>query len=105
MKKERAIELLQNFNQYDEPNCMGYWDCDECVEALYMGIEAIKEQPERGKWIDRASELDADFGRHDYVCSKCFKRANYYVGGSEDWWDTEEPNYCPNCGARMEEEQ
>ena len=25
---------------------------DECVEALYMGIEAIKEQPKRGKWID-----------------------------------------------------
>jgi len=56
----------------------------------------------RGNWIDRASELDADFGRHDYVCSKCFKRANYFVGGSEDWWDTQEPNYCPNCGARME---
>lgn len=45
MTKERAIELLKNFNQYDEPNCMGYWDCDECVEALYMAIEALEQEP------------------------------------------------------------
>lgn len=44
MKKERAIELLKNFNLYDEPNCMGYWDCDECVEALYMAIEALEQE-------------------------------------------------------------
>lgn len=53
MTKERAIELLKNFNQYDEPNCMGYWDCDECVEALYMGIEAIEQQSKKGKWVHK----------------------------------------------------
>ena len=54
MKKERAIELLKNFNQNDEPNCMGYWDCDECVEALYMAIEALQQEP---KWIPVSERL------------------------------------------------
>ena len=68
MTKERAIELLKNFNLYDEPNCMGYWDCDECVEALYMGIEAIKEQPKRGKWIVYPL---MDEGRVELECPIC----------------------------------
>ena len=54
MVKERAIELLKNFNLYDEPNCMGYWDCDECVEALYMAIEALEQEP---KWIPVTERL------------------------------------------------
>ena len=57
MTKERAIELLKNFNLYDEPNCMGYWDCDECVEALYMGIEAIKKEPKQRHWVGTPKEF------------------------------------------------
>jgi hypothetical protein len=45
MTKERAIELLKNFNLYDEPNCMGYWDCDECVDAFDVAIEALQQEP------------------------------------------------------------
>ena len=102
MNKTRAIELLKNFNLYDEPNCMGYWDCDECVEALYMGIEAIKEQPKRGKWIDR--EEVQDYIKVKYqtaTCSNCFKVT------MQEKWDEDLRYYafCPNCGARMETEQ
>ena len=56
MTKERAIELLKNFNQYDEPNCMGYWDCDECVEALDMAIEALQE-PKQRHWVGTPQEF------------------------------------------------
>lgn len=92
MTKERAIELLKNFNQYDEPNCMGYWDCDECVEALYMGIEAIKEQPKPAKWVDKQEQYQTA------ICSNCFK-----VTIQEKWGvELRYYDYCPNCGARME---
>ena len=97
MTKERAIELLKNFNQYDEPNCMGYWDCDECVEALYMGIEAIKEQPKRGRWIDREEVQDYIKVKHR-ICSVCYREPSA-------WSSRKKFKYCPNCGARMEAEK
>lgn len=100
MTKERAIELLKNFNLYDEPNCLGYWDCDECVEALYMGIEAIKEQPKRGKWRKRKIK-DHQFvqnGYELYYCSVCYKNYSNTVG-------VEGFDYCPNCGAKMESDE
>ncbi len=53
------------------------------------------------QWIDNADEIDLKFQRHDYVCSKCEKKAYYFIGGTEDWWCMEKPNYCPNCGAKM----
>ena len=84
MTKERAIELLKNFNQYDEPNCMSYWDCDECVEALYMGIEAIQQMPKRGKWLNYLKE------GLKWKCSECGSKY------TTPW------HYCPYCGARME---
>lgn len=92
MTKERAIELLKNFNQYDEPNCMGYWDCDECVEALYMGIEAIKEQPKRARWAHKQEQYQTA------TCTNCYKVT------MQEKWDDEVRYYpyCPNCGARME---
>ena len=91
MTKERAIELLKNFNLYDEPNCMGYWDCDECVEALYMGIEAIKEQPKRGKWILGKREWEDNY---TFTCSQCWHRIVTPK--------TQKIPYCWFCGARME---
>lgn len=92
MTKERAIELLKNFNLYDEPNCMGYWDCDECVEALYMGIEAIKEQPKRARWAHKQEQYQTA------TCTNCYKVT------MQEKWDDEVRYYpyCPNCGARME---
>ena len=85
MNKTRAIELLKNFNLYDEPNCMGYWDCDECVEALYMGIEAIEQAPKRGR----------NASKKGFLCSVCWFGD---FGGFHGY----EPKFCPNCGARME---
>ena len=59
-----------------------------------------------GHWIDdNENEIDAQYGRHLYKCSECNEYADMFVGGTEDWWDLEKPNYCPNCGAKMIEPQ
>ena len=54
-----------------------------------------------GHWIDEADDVDAKFGKHTYKCSKCGKHAEYFVNGTEVWWDRIKPNFCPNCGVRM----
>ena len=55
-------------------------------------VEGIKNLPAadavevvHGRWI-----WDKRFA--DYVCSECHN------------WDLKTPNYCPNCGARMDGE-
>ena len=79
---------------------------DELNEALDVAIKALEAEPKTGHWIDdNENEIDAQYGRHLYKCSKCNEYADMFVGGTEDWWDIEKPNYCPNCGCRMVEPQ
>ena len=69
------------------------------IKALNMAIEALK-QPEqkRGKWVNR---YRAKWDRTLYwfrACSECdFER--------DDCNSEKDTMYCPNCGAKMEEEQ
>ena len=79
------------------PNCdSGY------AQGYSDGYLKGKEERPTGHWIDDyAGEVDAEFGRHRYRCSCCGKRANYFIGGLDDWWDMEAPDFCPNCGADM----
>ena len=69
----------------------------------HLDIE-VKVENADGHWIDNADKIDAQFGRHTYKCSECGKYAEYFVSGTEVWWDRIKPNYCPNCGAKMEVE-
>lgn len=53
----------------------------------------------RGKWVNYAGKHDRGM---DLRCSICNLRASNFVGGSDEWWDNSKPNYCPNCGAKMD---
>ena len=77
MTREEAIKVLNSSLE------LSYFDITK--EALTMAIEAL-EQPEqkKGKWIDLGGV---------YECSVCHERS--CCAG----------NYCPNCGAKMEEEE
>lgn len=79
------------------------WDAD--TRAGYVQVvdrgdieEAPTIEPERktGRWIENGSELE-------YRCSECLKALDDYVHTTESMTLSEIPNYCPNCGVRMEE--
>ena len=82
MTIEEAIENLEARKEHYE---LG-WCCEELVEALDMGIKALKNQ-KTGHW--------KDCGEREpwYRCSECRKKVwgSYY-------------KYCPDCGAKMEGE-
>lgn len=74
----------------------------EYVCELIDKLPSVTPKEKTGKWIDDANKIDAQFGRHTYICSECGKYAEYFVSGTEVWWDRIKPNFCPNCGAKME---
>ncbi len=57
--------------------------------------------------IARFPAVDAELVRHGkwdgYVCSECNVCADYFISG--DFYFDEKPNFCPNCGAKMYEEE
>ena len=67
-----------------------------CVAGTIMYIAnfpaADVEQVKRGKWI---SECDNIQCYYEHTCSICGKKIQ---GSKPAHW-----NYCPNCGAKMEE--
>lgn len=81
------------------------------IDLYYIDSDDVKMIPSadvrpniHGHWEDTADPIDSRWGRKYYQCPKCSKRADYFMGGSEDWWCVDKPNFCPSCGAIMDGE-
>ena len=87
MTREEAIEILKKYKDESEED---YWV--KRAEALGMAIESLESQ-KTGHWIIYA-ELTGEWeGTKKYACDKCGEKVGVFKS-----------KYCPNCGARMEEE-
>ena len=76
MTKENATTYLR---------CSGF--SEEHIKEI---SDALKEWPKPGDWIVHHN------GNNDYIeCSECW---SWYVGSY-----LTRRNYCPNCGAKMQE--
>ena len=57
-------------------------------------------QPKHGRWIKMTGMMPPEYHGH-YECSEC----QWHMKGiRSSWMKEEEYNYCPNCGARMNQE-
>lgn len=110
ISRQAVLEVLKKnryrFNISQEGYCEGkvLWSenlikDDACKEIEQLPSVTPKEKI--GRWREDANKIDAQFGRHTYICSECGKYAEYFISGTEVWWDRIKPNYCPNCGCRM----
>lgn len=64
-------------------------DCINGVEEVLRSIPPAEPKRIRGKWID--TRENTEWYAREYECSEC--------GGTM----LGESNFCPNCGAKMEE--
>ena len=85
MKIEEAIETLHNI--------VGCCSSDPEYVALETLISALKERhsARHGRWIPHKTIYRTPFATN-YDCSVCGKESFY-------------TRYCPNCGAKMDEEE
>lgn len=66
----------------------------ERYKHFQMAIQALEQEPKTGHWIMTGDYYTGAYDSIDYVeCSCCHKES------------LEEGSYCPNCGARMEDEE
>ena len=89
--KEKLVELLNRF-VYDD-----WYGNDDIAENLIANGVTVARH---GQWI-----YNIESG--EYVCSACgknalsFRKDTFY---NVDLYETCLTDYCPNCGARMDEE-
>ena len=79
------------------------WRANECQDASCYSDDcytpaADVAEGRHGRWIDRM--LD-DFRKYECACSECGAR---YIGDYDQYCEPTEFNYCPNCGAKMDDE-
>ena len=101
MTNHEAVEVLKQ-----EIKCVSSVDCEraecrncvlvlpehEVLKALYRAIGAL-ENPIVGRWVK--SNLDFSQADDFWECSMC---------GWEIYDHRAKTNYCPSCGAKMEEQ-
>lgn len=94
IEREKAKELVCEFCTW-----VGTSNCEECEHPV-DDVPAADVQPVRhGRWDEESPDcLDGD---SVYVCSVCGETWTLIEGTPLD----NNMHYCPNCGAKMGEEE
>ncbi len=70
------------------------YGCDCEFTTMVAEAPAVEAEPVRhGRWVDRMVR--------DWRCSECGE-AIYKVRNVDGYCYDDKPNYCPNCGAKMD---
>lgn len=87
--KSGYISDCGNCGGGDKSHCGDFCFDFSAIQALNLAIKALEQKPKRGKWI----AIDDTHSQ----CMEC--GAIFCITSSNEW----EVNYCPNCGARVED--
>ena len=104
ISREELIDRLRKTELTADQIRMLVYPREAVVGAIYDCPPADVRENIHAAWEDTADPIDSKWGRKYYQCPKCSKRADYFMGGSEDWWCVDKPNFCPSCGAIMDGE-
>jgi hypothetical protein len=89
MKLEQLIGQFSAYTEYPNQDTFVISN-QECADIL----KYLKQVPKAGHWM-----VDTDLGYYVSTCSNC----NWRGHGNETL--IYKPNYCPNCGCRMESDE
>ena len=85
VRSERGAELLKHFPL-------------NAIIILKLLDEIPTAMATQGRWVKMTGMMPPEYHGH-YECSEC----GWHMKGLRNSWTREEElNYCPNCGAKME---
>ena len=92
IRRQAAVEMVE-----------GWWighTKDDDLATEIKKLPSVQPKAKTGHWINKMY----DFKYCSAECDKCHQRALGF--GSDNGWgyDYSFPDYCPNCGAKMESE-
>lgn len=105
MTKEEAANIISGYEVYGCGYCLQ--GGDEVEEALKLAVDALKELPTVEAEPVRHGRWACDEGLYTEGCAQCsvckttFYEDDLYCVGEKA--QSELPNYCPHCGAKMDE--
>lgn len=100
MTNEEAVEILKKLMTAKDISFLHFSQ----RLAVGMAIEALKQsEQKKGIWKKRVAVHNINGeSRNAIVCSIC--GSGYFRYDTSENTESVMPNYCPNCGAKMEEE-
>lgn len=99
----RAYEEWAEWNHRETPIAMGdnLAEAADVIEVQAKEIEKLRAQPPHwGSVEERLQEVHGQWNA-DETCSVCGKKSTEGLDATK--WNYWFPNYCPNCGAKMDE--
>ena len=91
-KEEKAITGLENLRDAIREDYIR--ETDQAIRTIDDALELLKEQPQQkktGKWVGE---------EYWYMCSECQFDCPHFI---RDWnYEQVRTEYCPHCGAKME---
>lgn len=94
----RLDEWCTDCKEYDtEKHC-----CPRFNQVIRTTLNEMKSERKKGKWI--YGEDNPGTGRDGWFCSECEHFEMWDYSADMKSAELNLPNFCPNCGARMTEE-
>ena len=89
--KDELLEKIKGISHYDDFDVL-IVDWEDMIICIDNAPTIDAEPVRHGKW-----EVHEAFGYMDMTCSVCGWLYEYDLGLEEEW------NFCPHCGAKMDE--
>lgn len=90
ISRQAAIDALENFEKLCwEQTCFRPLMSD--ARVIIKGLHSVQPEQKTGRW-----EHDGGKFANRWICSQC---------GYKFYFEKSEAKYCPNCGAKMEDEK
>lgn len=94
ISRKAAVKIAQKYGLANGSALGRHTGLADCIAIEIEGLPAADVEPVRhGRWLD--------YMCRDWHCSECGEKISK-VRNVDGYCYDDKPNYCPNCGAKME---
>lgn len=97
ISREKVVTEINKYKYYMTSGVTHQCIWNECVDVIAETIQELPpvtlQEPKAGHWIEHPHEAGSCWEYSKYECSECNR------------WSNDDSDFCPNCGAKMGENE